>query len=105
VAVELGPALPDYRVEVRLIGSDAQLVPVEVEPVEAANDEDGAGSEPDAEARITLRLPAHLKARVEAASAFEGVSVNTYIVRALSHGTRGGRGPKGGHRMKGHGHI
>ena len=103
MAVELAAVLPDQRVEVRLIGSDAQLVVVDAEPVEALDVE--GGTEAEADARITLRLPAHLKTRVEEASTREGVSVNTYIVRALSHGTRGERGPKGGHRMRGHGHV
>ena len=69
MAVELAAVLPDQRVEVRLIGSDAQLVVVDAEPVEALDVE--GGTEAEADARITLRLPAHLKARVEEASARE----------------------------------
>jgi hypothetical protein len=34
--------------------------------------------------RITLRLPEHLKARVEEAAGRQGVSVNTWLVRAVT---------------------
>jgi HicB family len=44
----------------------------------AEGDEDGGTS------RITLRLPEQLKARVEAAAARDGLSVNSWLVRAAS---------------------
>src|SRR5687767_3160487 len=34
--------------------------------------------------RTTLRLPDHLKARMEEAAAREGISVNTWLVRAVA---------------------
>jgi hypothetical protein len=37
-----------------------------------------------ATARINLRLPEHLKTRVEEAAASEGLSINTWLVRAMS---------------------
>ena len=37
--------------------------------------------------RITLRLPEGLKASIEAAAAREGISVNSWLVRALSRST------------------
>jgi hypothetical protein len=40
--------------------------------------------ESDASARISLRLPESLKADVEAAAAREGISVNSWLVRAAS---------------------
>jgi predicted DNA binding CopG/RHH family protein len=43
-------------------------------------------------ARITLRLPESLKTSVEAAAANEGVSVNTWLVRALQRAVSGGGG-------------
>jgi hypothetical protein len=49
-------------------------------------------------ARITLRLPESLKASVEAAAANEGVSVNTWLVRALQRSVSGGGGGGGFHR-------
>jgi HicB family len=99
VAEELGASLPNFRVAVRLVGGDVELVaeaeapsePVEVEP------------EGEADARITLRLSTQLKARIEAASAREGVSVNTYVVRALGQQARSDWGTKGRRRLSGYG--
>jgi HicB family len=96
LAAELGESLPEQSVEVRLVGDNAELV------VGAAGAREPE-PEGEADARITLRLSAQLKARIEAASAREGVSVNTYIVRALSQQTRPERAPKIGRRMTGYG--
>jgi predicted DNA binding CopG/RHH family protein len=98
-AEELGASLPNFRVVVRLVGGDVELVaeaettsePVEAEP------------EGEADARITLRLSTQLKTRIEAASAREGVSVNTYIVRALGQQARSDWGTKGRRRLSGYG--
>ncbi|MFM9373342.1 toxin-antitoxin system HicB family antitoxin [Streptomyces sp. Da 82-17] len=43
-----------------------------------------ADGDEGATARINLRLPAHLKARVEEAAGREGLSVNAWLVRAVS---------------------
>jgi HicB family len=82
-ALEISAQLPEGHVEVRLAGQQPTLVYVEheVEPIAAAGTDDGLT------ARITLRLPETLKASVEAAAAREGVSVNTWIVRALGRST------------------
>jgi HicB family len=100
VAAELNAAQPGGRVEVRLVGGDVELVLTDTEPPP-----DAAPAEPDGEldARITLRLSSQLKARIEAASAREGVSVNTWIVRALGQHARPGSGLKGGRRLTGYG--
>lgn len=80
--LELSAQLPSGHVELRLAGQDLSLVYV---------DEEAAGTHAAAEegltARITLRLPEGLKAGIEAAAAREGLSVNAWIVRALSRGT------------------
>jgi len=79
-ALELNEKLPFGHVEVRLTGQDPQLVYVSDEPdAPAATSGDEAFS-----ARITLRLPEALKTSLEDAAAREGVSVNTWVVRALS---------------------
>jgi hypothetical protein len=78
-ALEISAQLPSGHVEVRLAGQEPSLVYVEDEPGASA----AAGDE-GTSARITLRLPDALKATVEAAATREGVSVNTWIVRALS---------------------
>jgi HicB family len=76
-AGELTHQLPGGHVEVRLAGSDVELVYVG-ESAEPAPTDDSL------DARITLRLPDPLKRRIEAAAADEGISVNTWLVRALS---------------------
>lgn len=76
-ALELSSSLPSGHVEVRLAGREPELVYVEGEP------EPGAAPGEDLSARITLRLPESLKGAVEGAAAREGVSVNTWLVRAL----------------------
>jgi predicted HicB family RNase H-like nuclease len=75
--LELTDQLDGARVEIRLAGDEQQLVLVREQ--EAA----GAGGEEESSARITLRLPESLKARIEAAAAREGASVNTWIVQLL----------------------
>ena len=59
-------------------------------------------------ARINLRLPDHLKARVETAAAGEGLSINAWLVRAVSAGLdraaapqRPGRRPQGSQHYTG----
>jgi HicB family len=80
-ALELTAQLPNGRVEVRLAGRDPELVFIEDEE---APTEEGFEPEEDGEtARITLRLPDHLKDRIETAAAQEGVSVNAWLVRKL----------------------
>jgi len=78
-ALELSNQLEEGRVEVRFAGGDPELVFV--------HDAEAAAVEPADEAftaRITLRLPESLKARLEAAAAREGVSVNTWLVQVLT---------------------
>jgi hypothetical protein len=81
-ALELTAQLPEGRIEVRLSGHDPELVYVGEEPEPAV-----APSEEASSARITLRLPEALKSALEKAAAAEGISVNTWIVRALQRGT------------------
>ena len=78
--LELSAQLPSGHVEVRLAGQDVSLVYVD-EGADAPPAEEGLT------ARITLRLPEGLKAGIEAAAAREGLSVNAWIVRALSRST------------------
>jgi len=97
-AAELSDVLPAGRVETRVTGDDVELAYVEDEH---APDVEADG---DASARITLRLGESLKARVEAAAASEGVSVNTFVVRTLERGSSNpGRSRRGGNRLRGYG--
>jgi hypothetical protein len=79
-ALEISAQLPEGHVEVRLAGPDPQLVYVGAEPAEAPS----VPADDGLTARITLRLPENLKRELEAAAAREGVSLNTWLVRALS---------------------
>jgi hypothetical protein len=94
-ALEISAQLPEGHIEVRLVGQEPALVYV---------GEEEAPPEPAAEdgltARITLRLPEALKASIEADAARDGISVNSWIVRALARGAAG-RVQRSGKRLKG----
>jgi hypothetical protein len=81
VSLGLSAQLSSGRVEVRLSGREPELVVIEEEP--AAAQTAAAGDEGET-ARITLRLPEGLKAQAEAAAAREGISTNTWLVRAVA---------------------
>ena len=84
-AVELNGQLSDGRVEVRLVGQDPELVFVPgQEP-----DSPPVGGDEAFTARITLRLPEGLKRSVEGAAEREGVSANTWIVKAIARALHG----------------
>lgn len=93
VTRELAPG----SVDVRLRGLEPDFVvtpppadraptePAEpVEPFTAHPSAPAAEGDTEAPARINLRLPAHLKARAEEAASREGLSVNAWLVRAVS---------------------
>ncbi len=90
ITVELAPG----AVEVRLRGRELEFVvtapPAEAPVGEAAGSEGSAGPLPPVEgdegslARINLRLPDHLKARLEQAAGRDGLSVNAWLVRAAA---------------------
>jgi HicB family len=98
-AVELSAQLDHGRIEVRVAGDDPELVYVEDTATNAGTTADEAF-----DARITLRLPETLKARLEAAASSGGVSVNTWLVqtldRLLAPRPHGGTGR---HRLTGYG--
>lgn len=102
VAAELSDELPGGHIEVRVVGDDVHLAYL-------AAEEDQANSEVDAElsARITLRLPEGLKARVEDAASQQGVSVNGWILRTLERGvvpsSSGRTSVRGSKRLQGFG--
>jgi hypothetical protein len=90
ITVELAPG----AVEVRLRGRELEFVvtppPAEVTADEAADRDGGTVALPPVDgdegsmARINLRLPDHLKARVEQAAGRDGLSVNAWLVRAAA---------------------
>jgi predicted HicB family RNase H-like nuclease len=99
-ALEVNSQLRAGHVEIRLVGQEPSLVYVEhEEAAPAPSAEDGLT------ARITLRLPDSLKVSVEGAAAKDGVSVNTWIVRALARGLTSAisGGGRVGSRLTGYG--
>ncbi len=91
ITVELAPG----SVELRLRGREPEFVvslPPADQPADDAGDveevprdawREGADAEPTV-SRINLRLPDRLKSHVEQAAAGEGLSVNTWLVRAAA---------------------
>ncbi|MFF0160125.1 hypothetical protein ACFYRY_21715 [Streptomyces sp. NPDC005263] len=103
---EITRELAPGSVDVRLRGLDPDFVvtppptygdaapaeptaPVEPPRAPAPADGDEGGT-----ARVNLRLPAHLKTRAEEAASREGLSVNAWLVRAVSAAVDGGTRPR-----------
>lgn len=108
-ADEITSDLAPGSVEVRLRGGDPAFVVTPPQPAPSAEDAVGGGADtvraamsppaaPPAEeggtARMTLRLPEHLKLRVEEAAGRQGLSVNAWLVRAISAAFEPGAGPR-----------
>jgi hypothetical protein len=85
ITCELAPG----SVELRLRGRDPEFV-VTPPPVDLSVDDlpEGnpypVGADEGSMSRINLRMPDQLKARIEQAAAGEGLSVNSWLVRAAS---------------------
>jgi HicB family len=95
ITLELAPG----SVELRLRGRDPEFV-VTAPPADPSVDDvtGGEGStsgdgparneasrgDDDAQARINLRLPEHLKADIERAADAEGLSINSWLIRAAA---------------------
>ncbi|WP_335936583.1 hypothetical protein [Streptomyces sp. PTD5-9] len=102
---EITRELAPGSVDVRLRGLDPDFVvtpppaagvPVEaaVAPVEPLPPQSPADGDEGGTARVNLRLPAHLKARAEESASREGLSVNAWLVRAVSAAVGGGAQPR-----------
>ncbi|MFC9245860.1 hypothetical protein ACFT7S_18170 [Streptomyces sp. NPDC057136] len=92
VDVRLRGLDPDFVVTLPPTGGGApteSAAPVEPLKTPAPADGDEGGI-----ARVNLRLPAHLKARAEEAAGREGLSVNAWLVRAVSAAVDGGGAPR-----------
>jgi HicB family len=116
ITVELAPG----SVELRLRGRDPEFVVTppagpSVEEEQAGEGDwpgesvpAGSGQGEGTVSRINLRLPESLKARIEQAASAEGLSVNSWLVRAASAGLgradsarRRERRPRGAQRYTG----
>jgi hypothetical protein len=99
VAAELSAELPEGRVEIRLMGDDVEFAFVDEIP-------ETSETEAELSARITLRLPEQLKARVEESASRAGISVNGWVLRSLERGTTTARirhNGRPGSRLRGYG--
>lgn len=98
-AADITARLSDTVVEVRLADGEPTFV-VMTAPEEEEYAGPSAAAAADQEpgtARLTLRLPDQLKSRIDSAAARDGVSVNTWMVRAASQAVDGpGRGRQTG---------
>lgn len=117
-AEEITCDLAPGSVELRLRGRDPEFV-VTPPPVDSPADDvpEGVATAASLEAdeggmsRINLRMPDQLKGRIEQAAASEGISVNSWLVRAASAALertdpgrrREPRPPLGGQRFTGWG--
>ena len=104
ISADLAPS----SVELRMIGTDPEFVvtvqtgeaePTLLMPEPEPGDEDTSASstaEPDDEpvARITLRLPQSVKARVDEMASSEGVSTNAWLIRAVMDALSERSGPR-----------
>lgn len=90
ITVELAPG----SVELRLRGREPEFVVTPPSAGEVAEDDEvpqagwsaRADGEDDTISRINLRMPESLKARIEHAAGSEGLSVNSWLIRAASAG-------------------
>ena len=90
-AEEITTELAPGSVELRLRGGGPEFV-VTLPPADPSVDEGPADERPPvvpegdegAMSRINLRMPDHLKARIEEAAGSEGQSVNAWLVRAAA---------------------
>ncbi|MEU8228757.1 hypothetical protein AB0C12_04025 [Actinoplanes sp. NPDC048967] len=85
-AAEITTRLHGPVVDVRLRGRDADLVVTEPAPEPDLDEQPAPAPPPDGGdlARLTLRMPEALKTHVEQSAAAEGISVNAWLVRAVT---------------------
>ena len=87
ISAELAPS----SVELRMVGQDPEFVvslqtaeaePTLLMPEPESASEETAEAEDEPVARITLRLPQSVKARVDEVASSEGISTNAWLIRA-----------------------
>ena len=103
---DIEESIDELTVEVRLRGRDLEFVVSEpAHPAAAPVPPDPAQAEiADGVARISLRLPESLKDSVEHAAHAENISVNAWLVRAITGAVDGdgaSHWPSGGRRGRG----
>jgi hypothetical protein len=102
-ADEITAALRDTAVEIRLRGQEPHIVVTDTEPDTRPEPPAGADTEADGDTvRITLRLPGPLKNNVEQAAANTGISVNSWLVRAVRQALESPTPRRGGRSITGY---
>ncbi|GAB2576035.1 hypothetical protein Aab01nite_13600 [Paractinoplanes abujensis] len=105
-AAEITTRLPESSVEVRLRGRDADLVVTHQTPEPPVPPTPPAPPTPPPPpdsgdlSRLTLRMPESLKAHVEQTAAAEGISVNAWLVRAVTQAVHAPAPPAAGRNPK-----
>ncbi|MEV4063137.1 hypothetical protein [Nonomuraea dietziae] len=104
-ADEITRELAPGSVDVRLRGRDPQFVvtlptPQAEAASEAAAPATSAEAEEGAVIRVALRVPEQLKPRIDEAAGREGISVNSWLVRAVSSVLDGAGGGRPGRRER-----
>lgn len=96
VARDVKEKLPGGQIEARLNGDEIEFIflPENEVPREIPA---------DLSARITLRLPEELKSRIEQAATKEGVSLNSWLLKASERGSYSVTVSAGRRQMKGKG--
>ncbi|MGH9011452.1 MAG: ribbon-helix-helix protein, CopG family [Acidimicrobiia bacterium] len=89
ITCELAPGSVEVRLRVRELEFVVTPPPAEAPASDVADIDSGAlpppvNADEGAMSRINLRLPDHLKARIEQAAGREGLSVNSWLVRAAA---------------------
>lgn len=103
VAAEV-TAASDLEVEIRMHGREPQVVVSSPpsEPIASAPEPTDGDGDDRGTARITLRLPESLKERAELQAARDGLSVNAWMVRAVSAAAHPGGPTRGPRRTTGY---
>jgi hypothetical protein len=83
-ADEITAGLDGAIIDVRLTGTQPEFVVTVTHGADETSPEPAEAGDDAGSARITLRLSESLKARVEAAAVAGGMSVNAWLVRAIS---------------------
>jgi len=92
-ADEITQEIAPGSVDVRLRGTEPEfVVSLAQEPAPASAPTVTEEVDEGTVSRTTLRLPEQLKSRVEQAAARDGLSVNTWLVRAIAAGVEGDGG-------------
>ncbi len=109
LTLELAPGSVELRLRGRELGFAVTLPPADASAADGEVPHQPTDGDEGEMQRINLRLPEHLKSRVEQVAGAEGLSVNAWLVRAAAAGVarsentqRGDRGtPQGARRYRG----